>query len=186
MGFLDWPRERSPSPFIAWRLISYECVPIIGSETSSQNRLLTAYRNQKTCPIVFIPVHAAGFLTHKKPVRVLPLSLPNTKNASLVSFSIELTFTSKCRAWGEIRQFCKLDEQNQSLMRSAITQMNLSARVSSRTQVGAHDCRFSGERTNPGRTSGRGFAISSEVDDRINEKINFLIMKDLGSDPVAN
>lgn len=28
----------------------------------------------------------------------------------------------------EIRQFCKLDDQNQSLMRSAMTQLNLSAR----------------------------------------------------------
>ena len=30
---------------------------------------------------------------------------------------------------GEIRQFCKLDDQNQSLMRSAMTQLNLSARA---------------------------------------------------------
>ncbi len=29
---------------------------------------------------------------------------------------------------GEIRQFCKFDDQNQSLMRSAMTQLNLSAR----------------------------------------------------------
>jgi magnesium chelatase family protein len=28
---------------------------------------------------------------------------------------------------GEIRQFCKLDDQSQSLMRSAMTQLNLSA-----------------------------------------------------------
>src|SRR3972149_4915039 len=30
---------------------------------------------------------------------------------------------------GEIRQFCKLDDQSQSLMRSAMTQLNLSARA---------------------------------------------------------
>jgi len=30
---------------------------------------------------------------------------------------------------GEVRKFCKLDEQSQSLMRSAMTQMNLSARA---------------------------------------------------------
>lgn len=30
---------------------------------------------------------------------------------------------------GEIRQFCKLDDQSQSLMRSAMTQMQLSARA---------------------------------------------------------
>jgi magnesium chelatase family protein len=30
---------------------------------------------------------------------------------------------------GQIRQFCKLDDQNQSLMRSAMTQLNLSARA---------------------------------------------------------
>ena len=29
---------------------------------------------------------------------------------------------------GEVRQYCKLDEQSQSLMRSAMTQMQLSAR----------------------------------------------------------
>jgi magnesium chelatase family protein len=29
---------------------------------------------------------------------------------------------------GEIRQFCKLEDQNHSLMRSAMTQLNLSAR----------------------------------------------------------
>ncbi len=30
---------------------------------------------------------------------------------------------------GQIRQFCKLDDQSQSLMRSAMTQLNLSARA---------------------------------------------------------
>jgi magnesium chelatase family protein len=30
---------------------------------------------------------------------------------------------------GEIRQFCKLDDQNQSLMRAAMSQLNLSARA---------------------------------------------------------
>jgi magnesium chelatase family protein len=29
---------------------------------------------------------------------------------------------------GEIRKFCKLDDQNQNLMRTAMTQLNLSAR----------------------------------------------------------
>ncbi len=30
---------------------------------------------------------------------------------------------------GEVRQFCRLDDQSQSLMRSAMTQMQLSARA---------------------------------------------------------
>jgi magnesium chelatase family protein len=35
---------------------------------------------------------------------------------------------------GEIRQFCKLQEEGQSLMRAAMTQLNLSARAYHRTQ----------------------------------------------------
>jgi len=30
---------------------------------------------------------------------------------------------------GEVRQYCRLDEQGQSLMRAAMTQLNLSARA---------------------------------------------------------
>ena len=35
---------------------------------------------------------------------------------------------------GEIRQFCKVDEEGQCLMRAAMTQLNLSARAYHRTQ----------------------------------------------------
>lgn len=35
---------------------------------------------------------------------------------------------------GEIRQFCKLPEEGQSLMRAAISQLNLSARAYHRTR----------------------------------------------------
>jgi len=35
---------------------------------------------------------------------------------------------------GEIRQFCKIDEQSQRLMRAAMTQLNLSARAYHRTR----------------------------------------------------
>ena len=46
---------------------------------------------------------------------------------------------------GEIRQFCKLQDEGQSLMRAAMTQLNLSARLSSDPKTGAPDRRFSGE-----------------------------------------
>ena len=41
---------------------------------------------------------------------------------------------------GEIRQFCKLQDEGQSLMRAAMTQLNLSARLSSHPETGTHDC----------------------------------------------
>ena len=43
----------------------------------------------------------------------------------------------------EIRQFCRLPEEGQRLMRAAMTQLNLSARLSSSAQIGA-DNRGSG------------------------------------------
>jgi magnesium chelatase family protein len=52
---------------------------------------------------------------------------------------------------GEIRQFCKLQEEGQCLMRAAMTQLNLSARayisasLSSRLEVISHDCGPGGE-----------------------------------------
>ncbi|HLO13622.1 MAG TPA: ATP-binding protein [Anaerolineales bacterium] len=47
---------------------------------------------------------------------------------------------------GEIRQYCKVGEEGQRLMRAAMTQLNLSARgVPSHPQACAYDCRFSGQ-----------------------------------------
>src|SRR5262249_38801616 len=46
---------------------------------------------------------------------------------------------------GEVRQFCKLQEEGQSLMQAAMSQLNLSARLSSHFQAGAHNCRFGEE-----------------------------------------
>jgi magnesium chelatase family protein len=107
---------------------------------------------------------------HKNPVHVHLLSLPNTKNASLVPFSTVLIFRLKYPEWrqvgetsvsiharvqaerdiqtrrfsangssdivcnadmrvGEIRQFCKVQDDGQSLMRAAMTRLNLSARA---------------------------------------------------------
>ena len=43
---------------------------------------------------------------------------------------------------GEIRQFCRLPEDGQSLMRAAITAQFIGAGVSSYPQAGAHDCGF--------------------------------------------
>ena len=48
---------------------------------------------------------------------------------------------------GEIRQFCKLPEDGQSLMRAEMSQLNLSARAYHRTakrETRAHDCRSGG------------------------------------------
>ena len=43
--------------------------------------------------------------------------------------SKHLIFCNADMRVGEIRQFCKLQEEGQSLMRAAMSQMNLSARV---------------------------------------------------------
>ena len=43
---------------------------------------------------------------------------------------------------GEIRQFCKLQEEGQSLIRAAMRQLNLSARAYHRILKLARDCRF--------------------------------------------
>src|SRR4030095_14074417 len=46
---------------------------------------------------------------------------------------------------GEIRLFCKLPEEGQSLMRAAMTQLNLSARAYQlHSEAGMHDCRSGG------------------------------------------
>ncbi len=43
---------------------------------------------------------------------------------------------------GEIRQFCQLQAEGQSLMRAAMRQLNLSARLSSYIETVSHNCRF--------------------------------------------
>ena len=68
---------------------------------------------------------------------------------------------------GEIRQFCKLQDESQSLMRSAMSQLQLSARLSSYPETRAYDCGSGGERRNPIHPSGGGAAIPSEDYDRI-------------------
>ena len=51
------------------------------------------------------------------------------------SGDFSLRYCMQCRhACGEIRKFCKLPEDGQSLMRAAMTQLNLSARAYHRTQ----------------------------------------------------
>ena len=46
---------------------------------------------------------------------------------------------------GEIRQFCKLQDEGQHLMRAAMSQLNLSARTYHRILKLAYDCGFGGE-----------------------------------------
>jgi magnesium chelatase family protein len=45
----------------------------------------------------------------------------------------------------EIRQFCKLDEAGESLVRAAMADELIRSRLSSRTQVSAHDCGLGGK-----------------------------------------
>jgi hypothetical protein len=71
----------------------------------------------------------------------------------------------------EIRQFCKLDETGERLIRAAMGQMNLSAQGYNRVLKLAHDCKFSGKRTNPSGASGGSIAVPAKVDDRINQLI---------------
>jgi hypothetical protein len=70
---------------------------------------------------------------------------------------------------GEIRQFCKLQEAEQHLMRGAMTQLNLSARAYHRMRSVklAHDRGFSGMRKNPVCAFGGGITIQTEVDDGV-------------------
>ena len=59
---------------------------------------------------------------------------------------------------GEIRQFCKIQDESQSLMRSAMTQLNLSAR--------AYACAYEGEpdseRGGPFRAPARGATLAAD------------------------
>jgi hypothetical protein len=74
----------------------------------------------------------------------------------------------------EVRKFCKLDEAGDTLVRAAMSQLNLSARgyhrvlKLARTLRRSHragDCEFGGECANPVRTFGGGVAVPAEVDD---------------------
>ncbi|MFN8402397.1 MAG: hypothetical protein U0V48_02420 [Anaerolineales bacterium] len=65
---------------------------------------------------------------------------------------------------GEIRQFCQLQDEGQSLMRAAMSQMNLSARAYHRIlKLSRTIADLAGKRGNSIRASGGGAAISSEV-----------------------
>ena len=65
----------------------------------------------------------------------------------------------------DVRQLCMLPPEGQSLMRSAMSQLNLSARLSSHPETGAHDRGPCGQCGDPIRASGGGVAISSEDHD---------------------
>jgi hypothetical protein len=54
--------------------------------------------------------------------------------------------------------FCKLQAEGQSLTRSAMSQLQLSARVSSHFEVVSHDCRFGWKRRDTVRAFGGGAA----------------------------
>ena len=65
-----------------------------------------------------------------------------------------------------IRQFCKLQDEDQSLIRAAMNQLNVSARAYYRIlKLSRTDCRSGRERRHSIFTSGGGVAVSAEVDD---------------------
>jgi magnesium chelatase family protein len=67
----------------------------------------------------------------------------------------------------EVRKFCKLDEAGDSLVRAAMSQMNLSARAYHRVlKLARTIADLAGERPDPGRARGRGVAIQIEGDAR--------------------
>ena len=68
---------------------------------------------------------------------------------------------------GEVRQFCSLQPEGQSLMRAAMSQLNLSARLSSHPQVITHHRRLGWKRRDTVSTLGGGAAISPEDHDRV-------------------
>ena len=87
---------------------------------------------------------------------------------------------------GEIRQFCKLQDEgvvlslskHQSLMRAAMTQLNLSACAHHRILAGAHNRRLGWERGDPLRTSAGGAAISSQnYEGMINIDYNYSLIE---------
>jgi predicted ATPase with chaperone activity len=65
---------------------------------------------------------------------------------------------------GEIRQFCKLQDEGQSLMRAAMSELNLSARAYHRILKLAHDCRLGRKRGDSIGAFCRGTPVSAEVD----------------------
>ena len=66
---------------------------------------------------------------------------------------------------GEIRQFCGLQDEGQSLMRSAMSSIAvIGTRLSPHPETGPHHRGSGGERRDPVSASGGGVAISTKVD----------------------
>src|SRR6266498_2832198 len=68
-------------------------------EICPQKHPIVFYQARKTCPIVCIPASVVGETTHKKPVGVRLLSLPNTRSGSLVLSLTALIFIQKFPVW---------------------------------------------------------------------------------------
>ena len=63
---------------------------------------------------------------------------------------------------GETRQFCKLQDEGRSSMRAAMSQLQLSERLSSHPEIISHDCGFGRKQSYPIRAFGGGFTVSSQ------------------------
>jgi magnesium chelatase family protein len=71
---------------------------------------------------------------------------------------------------GEIRQFCKFHDEEQSLMWAAMNAVQFVGKSLSshaKRETRAHDCGISSERRDPIHAPGRGAAVSTQVDDRL-------------------
>jgi predicted ATPase with chaperone activity len=73
---------------------------------------------------------------------------------------------------GEIQQFCKLQNEDQSLMRAATTQLNLSARAYHRIlKLARTIADLAGSEGDPIRASGGGAAIPPEAEDGVMHRL---------------
>jgi len=77
---------------------------------------------------------------------------------------------------GEVRKFCKLQNQGQSLMRSAMSRLYLSARAYHRILKLAYDRRPGGEPGDRICASGGGVAISPQGDDLNNPLLLYQLL----------
>ena len=77
---------------------------------------------------------------------------------------------------GEIRQFCKLQDEGQSLMRSAMSQMNLSARAYHRIlKLARTIADLAGSEDIQSAHLAGGVAVPTKVDTWLNRIIEFLL-----------
>lgn len=89
---------------------------------------ISNYRQlRQICPIAYITADVAGFLTRKKTVDMCLLTKYRKRISDPMLEGTDIVSNSDMRG-REVRRFFKLDETGMSLMRSAMSQLQLSAR----------------------------------------------------------